>query len=108
MKTTRTSSILPRNISNGYQIELGEADGSVGGGVKNPYPSNAPGLVQFMFLLHDRRGLVPPRKFVTYLREAKKLIDEIGPDRAEVAMRKAARVSNHPWGMGFVRKCYLD
>lgn len=89
-------------------MELGKPDGSVGSEIKNPYRLDPWGLVEFMFLLHDRRGFSPRGKFKTYLRKAHKLINEIGGERAEKAMRKAARVSNHPWGMEFVKRCYLD
>jgi len=57
-----------------------------------------------MFHLHRKKRLSPHRNYVSYLREAKKLIDEVGTDEAECLMLKAAEFSANPWGFAFLNR----
>ena len=98
--------ILERNKVSGHLVkiktgEMGELDNSI----KNPFsPVNPWNLVCFMFMLHRRKGLLPLRPRQTYLGQAKKLIDRVGPDEAEDLMLKAAKMSRYPWGFAFIER----
>ncbi len=101
-----SEAILDRNKVNGYAVgvKTGECAGLCDT-ITNPYsPVNATNLVKFMFMLHRRKGLTPHRDFTTYLRQAKKLIDVVGADKAESLMLKAAKLSRHAWGFAFIER----
>jgi len=104
--TAISSPILERNRINGCAIKIKTGEGScLNNSITNPYsPVNAPNLVKFMFMLHHRKGLTPHQNFKFYLRSAKKLIDDVGSDRAEALMLKAAQKSRHAWGFAFIQK----
>lgn len=87
----------------GHLIELDAPQSILTSEIVNPYlPVNAPNLVRLMFHLHRRKRLPPHRSFTSYLREAKKLISEVGADEAERLMLKAAEFSANPWGFAFL------
>lgn len=98
--------LLDRNKVRGNKIpvKLRDCDGLTQE-IKNPYqPVTAPNLVKLFFMLHRRKGMEPRLDFRVYLRPAKKLIDDVGPDKAESVMIEAAKHSKHPWGFAFVRR----
>ncbi len=106
MRVQISEPILDRNQINGHAVTIrsGEGEG-LENSIKNPYsPVNATNLVKFMFMLHRRKGLTPHRDFTTYLRQAKKLIDVVGPDEAESLMLKAAKLSKYAWGFAFIER----
>lgn len=89
----------------GHGIELDAPQSELTSEIVNPYlPVNAPNLVRLMFHLHRKKRLETPRNFMSYLREAKKFIDEVGEDRAEELMLQAAKFSTNPWGFVFLNK----
>ena len=89
----------------GHRIELDAPLSELTSEIVNPYlPVNAPNLVRLMFHLHRKKRLVTHRDFMSYLREAKKLIAEVGADEAERLMLKAAEFSTNPWGFVFLNK----
>jgi len=89
----------------GHLIDLDVPQSELTSEIVNPYlPVNAPNLVRLMFHLHRKKRLSPRRSFMSYLKEAKKLIDEVGTDEAERLMLKAAEFSANPWGFAFLNK----
>jgi len=107
LTTQRTSfsPILERNLVAGHSIDLDAPQSELTSEIVNPYlPVNAPNLVRLMFHLHRKKRLSPHRNYVSYLREAKKLIDEVGTDEAECLMLKAAEFSANPWGFAFLNR----
>ena len=69
-------------------------------------------IVDFLFLVHKKKGLEPPREFKTYLRQAKQFIKENGGSRTIYLIQKASQVSIHSFGFTFLEKLneqtYLD
>lgn len=59
-------------------------------------------LVRMLFYFNERKGFQPNRPRRAYLREAKKLIDKVGPSHAETLMLEAYRYAKHPWGIKFL------
>ncbi len=98
--------ILERNRVSGHLVTIKTGErGGLDNSIKNPFaPVNPWNLVCFMFMLHRRKGLLPLRPRQTYLGQAKKLIDAVGPDEAEDLMLKAAKVCKHAWGFPFIEK----
>lgn len=101
-----SSAILQRNKVQGHDVAVKPAlSAPCAPNFVNPYtPVNGPNLVKLMTLLNFRRGWNTPRSARTYWREAKKLIDDYGPEACEVAMEQAWEVARHPWGIAFVRR----
>jgi len=100
-----SSSLLDRNIVIGVDIPLANLYRTPlnGGEIKNPWPErNARNIVRFMFLLHERRGWKPPRRFKSYIWEARQMLAKHDGDTLEKALRKAAHVAKHPFGFTFV------
>ncbi len=106
MATQIFESILERNRINGNAVKVKAGEGGgLDNFIKNPYSPVTPwNLVSFMFMLHKRKGLLPLRPRQTYLGQAKKLIDDVGPDEAESLMLKAAKLSRHAWGFAFIER----
>ena len=98
--------ILDRNRVNGYAVTIKTGErGGLENSIKNPFfPINPWNLVCFMFMLHHRKGLRPLRPITSYLGQAKKLIDAVGPVEAEALMLRAAKLSRHPWGFAFIER----
>jgi len=89
----------------GHSIKLSAPQSELTSEIVNPYlPVNAPNLVRLMFHLHRKKRLVTHRSFMSYLKEAKKLIDEVGTDEAERLMLRAAEFSATAWGFAFLNK----
>jgi len=89
----------------GHSIELNAPQSILTSEIVNPYlPVNAPNLVRLMFHLHRKKRLSPCRTFTSYLREAKRFIDEVGADEAERLMLKAAEFSTTTWGFAFLNR----
>ena len=105
MKRKMSFSILDRNKVVGHLIELDAPQSTLTSEIVNPYqPVNAPNLVRLMYHLHKKKRLSPCRDFTSYLREAKRFIDEVGADEAERLMLKAAEFSANPWGFAFLNR----
>ena len=104
--TETSKAILSRHQLAGFGIEIsGNKCELSAHEIDNPYqPVNAPHLVAFLFLANERKGWKPPRPFRSYLRPAKQFIEKVGPEVAEVSVRKAANYAKHPFGMDFVVK----
>ena len=104
-RKTSFSPILERNLVVGHSIELDAPQSELTSEIVNPYlPVNAPNLVRLMFHLHRKKRLTVHRSFMSYLKEAKKLIDEVGSDEAERLMLRAAEFSANPWGFAFLHR----
>ena len=72
-----------------------------------PYQKvNAPNLVKFLFLIAENKGSKMPREFRTYLREAKKFIDQVGEQQAIGLVQEAIRYSEHPFAFKFLWRLY--
>lgn len=65
---------------------------------------NSPNLVKYLFLVHERKGLKPQRDFRAYLREMKKLLDEVGEERAKFLILKASETCSYPFSTEYLRK----
>lgn len=101
------SPLLDRNKVVGHRVDISVSNTNSGvfTGVANPYkPVNPWNLVSYMFLLHARKGLTPTRSKSSYLREAKRLIDCVGTEKAESLVLESARCCNKPWGFVFIEK----
>jgi len=96
--------ILKRNEVCGYSIRLDRPCNELSAcEVGYPFSKvDAPSIVKFLFLMNLRRGWDPPREFCTYLRQAKKLLEEYGEDKLISLIREAAGVSTNPFGLDFV------
>lgn len=102
-----SNALLDRNVVEGASLPATPVEKTPlnGGTIENPWPPvNAPNLVRFMFLLHERRGWQPSRQFKSYLREARKVLDKHEGQIVENALRKAAAVSQHPFSFKFVER----
>jgi hypothetical protein len=73
--------------------------------IKFKYPKiNAPNLVKYLFDIANAKNVKMEREFVTYLREAKNLIDNVGEDEALFLMKKAVRVTERNFSFNLVRR----
>lgn len=100
-----SNSLLPRNQVTGYGLELSEkTEIKPALMLKIPDKVTAPILVKILFQVHEYKGLKPPREFRTYLREAKKLLDEIGAEKSIELIKVAGAYSRNPFGFQLVRR----
>jgi len=73
--------------------------------IKYPFDRiDAPSLVKYLFLVHEKKGLKPQRKFVTYLREMKKFLEEVGEERTIALVLKASEVCSFPFSIEFLKR----
>jgi hypothetical protein len=73
--------------------------------IKFTYPKiNGPSLVKYLFDIANAKNVTMEREFVTYLREAKSLIDTVGEDKALFLVKQAARVTENHFSFNLVRR----
>lgn len=101
-----TKAILKRNTVSGYKVSVVKSDiQQMTTDTYNPYHPITPGnLVRFLIYLHDKKGWQPRRQFNLYYQDARRLIEEVGPEEAERLMLEAYGKSKHPWGFEFINK----
>jgi hypothetical protein len=100
-----TSSILNRNSVRGFRVEVSQETHELESStVSNSYPETPTGMVSYLMRMHRRKGLKPAWPFNAYLRGAKKMLDEYGPERTTEAIRQATKVSKYPFSFKFVER----
>jgi hypothetical protein len=102
-----SSKLLTRNqraVLDGQ--DMGEPSGSLPASTLfNPYrPVTARNLVHLLFWLHARQGRTPHLYFGAHLPQAKALLEEVGPEKAERAVLAAAAQAQHSFTFKFVRE----
>ncbi len=61
-------------------------------------------LVDFIWLVHERKGLKPLLPFSAYVRHMKSLLKEIEGERIVVLILKAGEVSNYPFTVKLIKR----
>lgn len=63
-------------------------------------------VVSFLFLIHRRRDLELPRPFKSYLREAKKFIEEVGEENVLKLFKQAIEQWEYNFGFEYMRRLH--
>lgn len=101
---------LARNKVKGYKdLELGEVTNPNPLTIKYPYEKKTVHyLVKFIWLVHERKNLVPNLHPAIYTKHIKKLLEEMDADQIIDLILKAGEVCNHPFTVKFLRKLFDD
>lgn len=60
-------------------------------------------LVRMLFYFNRQRNFTPTRPFGGYLKEAQKILNQVGSDHSEELMLKAYQTAKNPWGINYLQ-----
>src|SRR3990167_1544120 len=100
---------LERNRIKSYKLELGEVTNPNPLTIKYPYEKTTPHyLVKFIWLIHERKGLIPTLPFPAYVRHVKKLLEEINEEEILSLVLKANETCNYVFTVRYLRKLHEE
>lgn len=86
-------------------MEVGEVTSPTELTIKYPYDEITPNkLVEFIWLVHERKNLKPQLPFGAYVNHMKGLLKEMPGEEIIPLILKAAEVSNHSFTVKLLRK----